>query len=58
MKVNINIKLWDDSSLETLEEVGLTTKFVRTLLKKGIEKWIEDNKTDGCEYSVYVEVME
>ena len=31
MQINVNIKLWDDTTMEKMEEVGLTTKFLETI---------------------------
>ena len=58
MKVNVNIKLWNDYTSEALNEIGLTPKFIEVIAKAAVEKWLEDNATAGCEHSVDVEVTE
>ena len=58
MKVNVNIKVWDDSSTAKLEEFGVTPKFLEILFKTAFETLLKDGMVDGCEYLVDVEVTE
>ena len=40
MLINVNIKLWDHTTLEKMEEVGLTTKFLETMYYMAFENLV------------------
>lgn len=56
MKVKINIELWDDSTAEDLEKIGLTEKFLKTCYTRSFEELMKEARAEGMEYSLNVEV--
>lgn len=56
MKVKINIELWDDTTAEQLEELGITEKFLKTCYISSFEELMKTARAKGMEYSLNVEV--
>ena len=56
MKVKINIELFDDSPMSSIEELGLTTKFLKMCYEATFEKFINDLSQDGLQHTLSVEI--
>jgi hypothetical protein len=56
MKVKIDIELWDETSAEKLESVGVTDKLVVIMYKNAFKEILEEICVEGMEYSLNVEV--
>lgn len=56
MKVDVNIKMWDDTPFEKYDEVGITEKFLALMFKETFEKLVAENADGNYEYSVDVKV--
>ena len=55
MKVKINIEIWDDTSVEKLESVGVTDKFVTIMYENAFKEILEEICQSGTEYLMHVE---
>lgn len=59
MKVKIDIEIWDQTTREQLDDVGITDKFVKYLFETAFEGMLDkEYACNGCEYSLNVEVLE
>lgn len=60
MQINVNIKLWDDTTMEKMEEVGLTTKFLETMYHLAFEKLVLKmcEESSGMNHSVSIEAVD
>lgn len=56
MKAKINIELFDDSPMSSIEELGLTTKFLKMCYESAFEKFINDLSQDGLQHTLSVEI--
>ena len=55
MKVKIDIEIWDDTSAEKLESVGVTDKFVTIMYENAFKEILEEICVEGMEYSLNIE---
>lgn len=60
MKVNVNIELWDNTTMETMEKIGLTTKFIETCYQVAFEQLVKEVCADspGMNHALSVEVVD
>lgn len=59
MKAKIDIEIWDQTTKEQLDDVGITNKFIEHLYYTVFNNMLEkDYVGNGCEYSLNVEVLE
>lgn len=58
MKAYINIELWDDTTEEQINAVGLTRDFLKNGYKEAFDSILKQAVAVGCEYSIDVEVEE
>lgn len=56
MKAKINIELFDDSPMSSIEEIGLTAKFLKMCYEAAFEKFINDLCQYGVRHTLYVEI--
>ena len=56
MKAKINIELFDDSPMSSIEELGLTTKFLKMCYEAAFEKFINNLSQDGLQHTLSVEI--
>lgn len=56
MKAKIYIELFDDTPMSALDEVGLTTKFLKTCYEAGFETYLKKICADGLDYTLSVEI--
>lgn len=56
MKVKINIELWDDTSAEDLEKIGLTEKFAKLMYEHAVKQLLEEACDPRMEYEMHIEV--
>ena len=56
MKVKINIELWDDTSTEDLENLGLTDKFAKLMYEHAVKQLLEEACDSRTKYEMHVEI--
>ena len=60
MKVNVNIELCDNTTVEMLEQVGLTDKFLKVVYQDAFEQFVSEmcKDSNGVTYNVSVDVID
>lgn len=56
MKVKVDIELWDNTSTADLEQLGLTTKFLRLCYEESFMQLINKLHDRGMEHTISVEI--
>ena len=56
MKVTVNIELWDKTSTADLEQLGLTTKFLRLCYEESFKQLVNKMCEKGMEHILSVEI--
>lgn len=56
MKAMVNIEIFDNSSISDLDELGVTTKFLKKCFEVGFEKYLQKLCEDGSDYTLSVEI--
>lgn len=56
MKIKIDIALWDNTTTEDLEELGVAEKFVQKVYEDAVRKLVEAALDPRMEYELHIEV--
>ena len=60
MKVKINIELWDNTTTETMDKIGLTSKFLETCYQVAFEQLVNEvcSESPDMNHTLTVEVVD
>ena len=60
MQINVNIKLWDDTTMEKMEKIGLTTKFLENMYHMAFENLVLEmcKEAAGMNHSISIEAVD
>ena len=58
MRANVHVEIWDDTPAQKMDEIGITTKFVKTCYQVAFEQLLKEmcSETQGVNYTVSVDV--